>query len=135
MGKRNSKRLQWWCSRLGTVHKLRLQEEGGRWSKKSTFCKLFYHRKCKRRRVGGQKKTNLVNVVCERPLSQKSAKCVWISSFFKWKYQIGKSTFIFWLILLKLICFCVSDNLEIEDVKLKYKKRGGEVWVSLDQYK
>ena len=34
----------------------------------STFCKLSYHRKCKRRGVGGQKKTNLVNVVCERPL-------------------------------------------------------------------
>ena len=40
---------------LGAVHKLRLQEEGGRWSKKSTFCKLLYHRKCKRRGVGGQK--------------------------------------------------------------------------------
>ena len=53
---------------LGGVHKLRLQEEGGRWSKKSTFYKLLYHRKCKRRGVGGQKKTNLVNVVCERPL-------------------------------------------------------------------
>ena len=49
------------------VHKLRLQEEGGRWSKKSTFCKLSYHRKCKRRGVGGQKKPNFVNVVCERP--------------------------------------------------------------------
>ena len=36
--------------------------------KKSTFCKLLYHRKCKRRGVGGQKKPNLVNVVCERPL-------------------------------------------------------------------
>ena len=54
---------------LGGVHKLRLQEEGGRWSKKSTFCKLLYHRKCKRRGVGGQKKPNLVNVVCECPLS------------------------------------------------------------------
>ena len=32
------------------------------------FCKLLYHRKCKRRGVGGQKKSNLVNVVCERPL-------------------------------------------------------------------
>ena len=53
---------------LGAVHKLRLHEEGGRWSKKSTFCKLLYRRKCKRRGVGGQKKTNLVNVVCERPL-------------------------------------------------------------------
>ena len=40
----------------------------GRWSKKSTFCKLLYRRKCKQRGVGGQKKTNLVNVVCERPL-------------------------------------------------------------------
>ena len=59
---------------LGAVHKLRLQEEGGRWSKKSTFCKLLYHRKCKRRGVGGQKKTNLVNVVCERPLSKLPVK-------------------------------------------------------------
>ena len=47
---------------------LRLQEEGGRWSKKLTFCKLLYHTKCKQRGVGGQKKPNLVNVVCERPL-------------------------------------------------------------------
>ena len=52
---------------LGAVHKLRLQEEGGRWSKKLTFCKHLYHRKCKRRGVGGQKKPNLVNVVFERP--------------------------------------------------------------------
>ena len=95
----------------GGVHKLRLQEEGVRWSKKLTFCKLLYHKKCKQRgvlqgpkqkslcvyfrqslslrfyqsqetnfagnkrtgtsiwdpRVGGQKKTNLVNVVCEPP--------------------------------------------------------------------
>ena len=56
---------------LGAVHKLRLQEEGGRWSKKLTFCKLSYHRKCKRRGVGGQKKPNFVNVVCERPLIQR----------------------------------------------------------------
>ena len=27
--------------RLGAVHKLRLQEERGGWSKKSTFCKLY----------------------------------------------------------------------------------------------
>ena len=58
----------YFLSKLGGVHKLRLQEEGGRWSKKLTFCKLLYHRKCKRRGVGGQKKPNLVNVVCERPL-------------------------------------------------------------------
>mgnify|MGYP001316016066 CR=1 FL=1 len=38
---------------------------GDRWSKKSTFCKLLYYRKCKRREVGGRKKPNLVNVVCE----------------------------------------------------------------------
>ena len=54
---------------LWGIHKLRLPKEGGRWSKKFTFCKLLYHRKCKRRRVGGQKKPNLVNVVCERPLN------------------------------------------------------------------
>ena len=53
---------------LGGVQKLRLQEEGGRWSKKFTFCKLLYQRKCKRRGVGGQKKTIFVNVVFERPL-------------------------------------------------------------------
>ena len=53
---------------LGGVHKPRLQEEGGRWSKKLTFCKPLYHRKCKWRGVGGRKKPNLVNVVCERPL-------------------------------------------------------------------
>ena len=53
------------------VHKLRLQMEVGRWSKKSTFCKPLYHRECKRRWVGGQKKSNFVNVVCERPLMRK----------------------------------------------------------------
>ena len=36
-----------------------------------TFCKPLYHRKGKRRGVGGQKKPNLVNVVCERPLRAK----------------------------------------------------------------
>ena len=55
---------------LGVVHKLCLQEEGGRWSKKLTFCKLLYHRKCKRRGVGGQKKPNFVNIVCERGVSK-----------------------------------------------------------------
>ena len=37
--------------------------------KKLTFCKLSYLRKCKRRGVGGQKKPNFVNIVCERPLT------------------------------------------------------------------
>ena len=37
--------------------------------KKLTFCKLLYQRKCKTRGVGGQKKSNLVNLVCERPLA------------------------------------------------------------------
>ena len=58
---------------LGAVHKLRLQEEECRWSKKLTFCKLSYHRKCKQRGVGGQKKPNFVNVVCERPLRTPKA--------------------------------------------------------------
>ena len=57
--------------RLGAVHKLRLQEEGGRWSKQLTFCKLSYHTKCEWRGVSGQRKTNFVNVVWERPLSKK----------------------------------------------------------------
>ena len=39
---------------------------------KSTFCKILYHKKCKRRGVRGQKKPNLVNVVCERPLRVNS---------------------------------------------------------------
>ena len=56
---------------FGAVHILRLQEEGGRLSKWFTFCKLSYHRKCKRRGVGGQKKTDFVNVVCERPLTDQ----------------------------------------------------------------
>ena len=50
---------------LGDVHKLRLQEEGGRWSKKLTFCKLSYHRKCKRRGVGGQKKPKTAYEILE----------------------------------------------------------------------
>ena len=54
---------------LGAIHKLRLLEEGGMWSKKLTFCKRLYHRKCILRGVGGQKKPNLVNVVYERPPS------------------------------------------------------------------
>ena len=58
-------------SLLGGVHKLRLQEEKGRWSKKLIFFKLLYHRKCKRRGIGGQKKPNFVNVVCECPLLVK----------------------------------------------------------------
>ena len=61
---------------LGAVHKLRLQEEGGRWSKRLTFCKLLYHTKCKRRGVGGQKKTNLVTVVFERPLREGNINCL-----------------------------------------------------------
>ena len=69
----------------GAVHKLRLQEEVCRWSKKSTFCKLLFRRKY--RGLGGQKKTNLVNVVCERPLS---VFYVFIKSFF---FRIGLSKY------------------------------------------
>ena len=57
-------------SKIGWRSQTIIQEEGGRWLKKFTFCKLLYHRKCKQRWVGGQKKTNLVIVVCERPLIQ-----------------------------------------------------------------
>ena len=49
---------------------------GGQVVKILTFCKLLYHRKCKRRGLGGQKKTNLINVVCERPLVElQDFKC------------------------------------------------------------
>ena len=40
----------------------------------STSCQRSYPRKCQYRGVGGQKKTNLVNVVCERPLIAGSRK-------------------------------------------------------------
>ena len=36
----------------------------GRWSENSTFCQRLYHRKCQRRRVGGQKKLKY----CQRSL-------------------------------------------------------------------
>ena len=49
---------------LGGIHKLRLQEEGGRWSKKMTFCQRLYHKKRQRRGVGGQKKPKS----CQRSL-------------------------------------------------------------------
>ena len=76
---------------LGAVHKLRLQGEGGRWSKKSTFCKLLYHRKCKPKGVGGQKKKNLVNVVCECPLSLalKTGRCTTIALYYYYTRKWG----------------------------------------------
>ena len=37
-----------------------------------TFCQRLYHRKCQRRGVGGQKSQNLVNVVCEQPLTESN---------------------------------------------------------------
>ena len=40
----------------GAVHKLRLQEEVGRWSKNVHFLSTFKGRKYQRRGVGGQKK-------------------------------------------------------------------------------
>ena len=43
--------------------------------------------------------------------------------------------YVFRSIFFKHFYLCVSDDLEGEDVQLKYEKRGGEVWVSLDQFK
>ena len=40
----------------GGFHKLRRQEEVGRYPKNLTFCQLLYGRKCQLRGVGGQKK-------------------------------------------------------------------------------
>ena len=49
----------------GGVHKLRLQEEGGRWSKNRLFVNFYTMENVNG--VDGQKKPNFVNVVCERP--------------------------------------------------------------------
>ena len=49
------------------VHKLRLQEEVGMWSKNVYFYRV---ETVKKSGLGGQKKgQKLVNVVCERPLT------------------------------------------------------------------
>ena len=50
---------------LGVVHKLRLQEKGGRQSKNVNF---FNVKSVNAIQVGGQKSQILVNVVCERSL-------------------------------------------------------------------
>jgi hypothetical protein len=64
------------------------KRRGGRWSKKSTFCKLLFHRKCKWRGVGGQKKPNLLKVACERPIRGHSIT-MWTKCYpiFNWRNQ------------------------------------------------
>ena len=74
---------------LGAVHKLRLQEEGARWSKILTFCKLLCHRKCKRRGVGGQKKPKS----CQRSLWKNPYALLYVTRL------LGK---------LSLFCFMTS---------------------------
>ena len=65
----------------------------------STFCQRSYHRNRQRRGVGGQKKTNLVNVVCERPLRLSHFPA---SSFFSCTlYQNKYKT------LINLVTYCV----------------------------
>ena len=58
-------------SRKGGIHKLRLQEEGGRWLKNFTFRQRLYRSYTIRNVNGGgwvvKKSQNVVNVVCERP--------------------------------------------------------------------
>ena len=56
--------------RLRGVQKLRLQKEGGRWSKNRLFVNFHIIENVNGGGVGGQKKPNCVNVVCERPLVQ-----------------------------------------------------------------
>ena len=101
-----------------------MQEKGGRWSTKSTFCKLLYHRKCKQRGVGGQKKPNLVNVVSERPLTLSYRKLIEIIGWFKrWIYENGDKEsvltlrmptmpetldFLFLVMLCSMICAIIS---------------------------
>ena len=56
---------QWFLWTLGLVHKLRLQDEVGRWSKKMfTFCQSLYPKICQYRGVGGQNKP----LSCQRGL-------------------------------------------------------------------
>ena len=52
---------------LGAVHKLRLQEEGGSGKKNQFFVNFYTIENVNRGGVGGQKKPNIVNVVCELP--------------------------------------------------------------------
>ena len=53
---------------MGAVHKLRLQEEGVGGQKNRLFVKFYTIENVNGGGVGGPKKTNLVNIVCERPL-------------------------------------------------------------------
>ena len=53
---------------MGAVHKLRLQEEGVGGQKNRLFVNFYTIENVNGGGVGGQKKPNLVNVVCERPL-------------------------------------------------------------------
>ena len=56
----------------------------------STFCQRSYHRKCQQRGVGGQKRQNLVNVVCTPNFDCSSSKqdfCDLNESFNKWFYK------------------------------------------------
>ena len=87
----------------GGVHKLRLQDEVGRWSKMSTFCQRLYHRKCQRRGVGGQKSQNLVNVVCERPLNIKNGDSDSIQVMNSTHLQFGKGELSILSIMIPLI--------------------------------
>ena len=51
-------------TQLGVIHKLRLQDGVGRWSKNVHFFQHLYHRKCQRWGVGGQEKPKS----CQRSL-------------------------------------------------------------------
>ena len=77
--------------------------------KKSTFCKLLYHKKCKQRGVGGENKTNFVNIVCERPLVLWMNITVKYFSTDQWKLQIFRSplslTFKFLSVFQQLFCY------------------------------
>ena len=60
------------CITLEGVHKLRLQEEGGKYvvKKNRLFVNFYNIENVNRlRRVGSHKKTTLVNVVCECPVT------------------------------------------------------------------
>ena len=81
--------------------------------KKLTFCKLLYHRKCKRRGVGCQKKTNLVNVVCELDECFFAECLFFLASFLQYAYfslAVFLQYIIAWLPFWSMIfCLCNSS--------------------------
>ena len=75
---------------LRVIHKLRVQDEIGTYNlggpKIPTFCERYFYKienVNTRGNLGGQKKSSLVNVVCERPLIFYDYICTGVSTISK----------------------------------------------------